>query len=113
MWLPATAMPRSPRRAVSPYQPQAASEMLRVCRLGGKIGLANWTPEGFIGRLFKTLGKYVPPAPGVESPARWGTKAHLDTLFGSKGSVAAESKNFVFRYKSPEHWLEIFRASML
>ncbi|MDP2377203.1 MAG: SAM-dependent methyltransferase, partial [Reyranella sp.] len=81
-----------------------------VCRPGGKIGLANWTPESFIGQLFKTIGKYVPPAPGVKSPALWGTKAHLETLFGPKAAVAAESRHFVFRYKSPNHWLEIFRG---
>ena len=94
----------------TPNQQQAANEMIRVCRPGGKIGLANWTPEGFIGRLFKTIGKYVPPAPGMKSPALWGTKAHLDNLFGAKGTVAAESKNFAFRYKSPKHWLEVFRG---
>jgi ubiquinone/menaquinone biosynthesis C-methylase UbiE len=93
----------------APNQQQAASEMLRVCRPGGKIGLANWTPESFIGRLFKTMGTYVPPAPGVKSPALWGNKAHLDTLFGPKAAVAATSRHFVFRYKSPQHWLEIFR----
>ena len=94
----------------TPNQEQAAKEMLRVCRPGGKIGLANWTPESFIGQLFKTIGKYVPPAPGVKSPALWGTKAHLETLFGTKAAVAAESRHFVFRYKSPNHWLEIFRG---
>jgi ubiquinone/menaquinone biosynthesis C-methylase UbiE len=93
----------------TPNQQQAANELMRVCRPGGKIGMANWTPEGFVGRLFKIIGKYVPPAPGVKSPALWGTKAHLDTLFGSKAAVAAESKTFVFRYKSPAHWVEIFR----
>jgi ubiquinone/menaquinone biosynthesis C-methylase UbiE len=93
----------------TPNQEQAANELIRVCRAGGKIGMANWTPESFIGKLFKTIGKYVPPAPGMKSPALWGSKAHLDTLFGSKAAVAAESKNFVFRYKSPKHWVEIFR----
>jgi len=93
----------------TPDQHKAAAELARVCRPGGKIGLANWTPEGFIGQLFKTIGKYVPPAPGVKSPALWGARAHLDTLFGAIGSVAAESKTFAFRYKSPAHWVEVFR----
>lgn len=94
----------------TPNQEQAASELLRVCRPGGKIGLANWTPEGFIGTLFRTIGKYVPPAPGVKSPALWGTKAHVDALFGAKATVAVEQKNFVFRYRSPKHWVETFRG---
>ena len=94
----------------TPNQEQAASELLRVCRPGGKIGLANWTPEGFIGTLFRTIGKYVPPAPGVKSPALWGTKAHLHGLFGAKATVAAEQKNFAFRYGSPKHWVETFRG---
>ena len=93
----------------TPNQQQAASELVRVCRPGGKIGLANWTPESFIGGLFKTIGKYVPPAPGVQSPALWGRKTHLDGLFGTQATVAAESKNFVFRFKSPQHWVEVFR----
>ena len=93
----------------TPNQQQAANELARVCRPGGKIGMANWTPEGFIGQLFKTIGKYVPPAPGMKSPALWGNKAHLDALFGPTVTVTALSKNFVFRYKSPQHWVEIFR----
>jgi ubiquinone/menaquinone biosynthesis C-methylase UbiE len=93
----------------TPNQDTAARELLRVCRPGGKIGLANWTPESFIGQMFKVLGKYVPPVAGVAPPSLWGTKARLDTLFGSQAAVAAESRNFVFRYKSPAHWLEIFR----
>jgi ubiquinone/menaquinone biosynthesis C-methylase UbiE len=94
----------------TPNQVQAASELIRVCRPGGKIGMANWTPDSFIGNLFKTIGKYVPPAPGMSSPALWGNKAHLDTLFGSKATVAAESKSFVFRYRSPDHWVDVFRS---
>jgi SAM-dependent methyltransferase len=94
----------------TPNQQQAASEMIRVCRPGGKIGLANWTPEGFIGRLFKTICKYVPPAPGVKSPALWGTEAHLDTLFGAKATIGVRGRTFVLRYRSPKHWLEIFRG---
>src|SRR5580698_6089267 len=92
----------------TPDQEQAARELLRVCRPGGKIGLANWTPDGFIGQLFKTIGKHVPPAPGVRSPALWGSKAHLATLFGTGGSVAVTERQFVFRYRSPKHWLEVF-----
>ncbi len=80
----------------TPNHEQAANELIRVCRPGGKIGMANWTPQGFIGQLFKTIGKYVPPAPGVKSPALWGTRAHLDTLFGSKATVAVESKRLCF-----------------
>jgi len=94
----------------TPNQEQAAAEMLRVCRKDGRIGLANWTPDGFIGQLFKTIGKHVPPAPGVKSPALWGTKARLDTLFGNGATVATESRTFAFRYKSPNHWLEVFRG---
>ena len=93
----------------TPNQDKAARELLRVCRPGGKIGLANWTPESFIGQMFRVLGKYVPPVAGVAPPSLWGTKARLDTLFGSQAAVVAESRNFVFRYKSPTHWLEIFR----
>ena len=94
----------------TPNQQQAANELARVTRPGGKIGLANWTPEGFIGQLFKTIGKYVPPAPGMKSPAMWGNRAHLDVLFGAKGTVAAETKTFTFRYRSPQHWLDVFRT---
>ena len=94
----------------TPNQELAASELMRVCRKGGKIGMANWTPESFIGQLFKAIGKFVPPAPGVRSPALWGTRAHLEMLFGPNAIVAAESKNFVFRYKSPKHWVDIFRT---
>ncbi|HZY55721.1 MAG TPA: class I SAM-dependent methyltransferase [Reyranella sp.] len=92
----------------TPNQEQAARELLRVCRPGGKIGLANWTPEGFIGQLFKTIGKHVPPAPGVRSPALWGNKAHLASLFSPNASIRANERQFVFRYRSPEHWLEVF-----
>jgi SAM-dependent methyltransferase len=93
----------------APDHGKAASELVRVCRRGGRIGLANWTPESFIGRLFKLVGQYVPPAPGVRSPALWGTKTYLKDLVGGEASVTAESRTFVFRYRSPEHWVEIFR----
>jgi SAM-dependent methyltransferase len=90
---------------------RAAGELLRVCKPGGKIGLANWTPDSFIGQLFKTIGRYVPPAPGVQSPASWGTRARIDELFG-KGAARIEcsSRQFTFRYLSPGHWIEVFRT---
>jgi ubiquinone/menaquinone biosynthesis C-methylase UbiE len=94
----------------TPDQERAASELARVCRIGGKIGLANWTPESFVGRMFRTIGKYVPPAPGVKSPALWGDKAHLEKLFGTKGLVTTTQRFFVFRYRSPAHCLGIFRS---
>ena len=92
----------------TPDQQQAARELLRVCRPGGKIGLANWTPDSFIGQLFKTIGKHVPPPAGVKSPALWGSKPHLDGLFGSQATIAATQRQFTFRYRSPAHWLEVF-----
>ena len=95
----------------TPNQDKAASELARVCRPGGKIGLANWTPESFIGQVFKTIGKYIPPAPGVRSPALWGTKARLGELFGSSANeVRTTSREFTFRYSSPAHWIEVFRT---
>jgi ubiquinone/menaquinone biosynthesis C-methylase UbiE len=94
----------------TPDQDRAAAEMLRVCKRGGKIGLANWTPEGFIGQVFKTIGKYVPPMPGAKSPALWGTRARIEELFGSHATIQTAQRNFVFRYRSPEHWLEIFKT---
>ncbi len=94
----------------TPDQDKAASELLRVCKHGGKIGLANWTPEGFIGQLFKTLGKYLPPPAGTKSPALWGTDARIGEMFGpAAASVNAERRHFAFRYRSPEHFLDVFK----
>lgn len=95
----------------TPDQEKAAAELARVCRPGGKIGLANWTPESFIGQLFKTIGRYVPPPAGVKSPALWGTRARLEELFGrSAREIRTTSRHFTFRYRSPEHWIEVFRT---
>jgi SAM-dependent methyltransferase len=95
----------------TPNQDKAASELARVCKPGGKIGLANWTPESSIGQLFKTIGKYVPPAPGVKSPGLWGTKARLHELFGNTAlEIRATDREFTFRYHSATHWIEVFRT---
>jgi SAM-dependent methyltransferase len=95
----------------TPDQDRAAAELARVCKRGGKIGLANWTPEGFIGQVFKTLGKYLPPPAGARSPALWGTEARLKEMFGASSSaIRAERRNFVFRYRSPEHFLDVFKS---
>lgn len=95
----------------TPNQEKAAAEMLRVCRPGGRIGLANWTPESFVGGMFKCIGRYLPPPKGLKSPALWGTREHLDVLFGDGArEIQATEKAFTFRYRSPQHFLEIFRA---
>ncbi|MBR1091084.1 class I SAM-dependent methyltransferase [Bradyrhizobium manausense] len=95
----------------SPNQDRTAAQMVRVTRPGGKIGLANWTPEGFIGQLFKTIGKHLPPPQGVKSPAVWGTRSFLDASFGDSASaIATTPRHFVFRYRSAEHFLDVFRT---
>jgi ubiquinone/menaquinone biosynthesis C-methylase UbiE len=87
-----------------------AREMLRVVRSGGRIGLANWTPEGFIGQLFKVIGTYIPAPAGLKSPALWGTEPHIVELFGTQAAdIRTVRKNFNFRYRSAAHWIQIFR----
>ncbi len=95
----------------TPDQDKAAAEMVRTCKPGGRIGLANWTPTSLVGELFKLIGKYLPPAAGVKSPALWGTEARLHELFGERiDSISIERKYFVFRYHNVGHWLEVFRT---
>ena len=95
----------------TPDQAKAASELARVCKPGGKIGLANWTPASFVGEMFKVIGRYIPPAPGVKPPSLWGTEERLRELFGSRiASLQAPRRNFIFRYRSPKHWLDTFRT---
>ncbi|HEY2619369.1 MAG TPA: methyltransferase domain-containing protein [Acetobacteraceae bacterium] len=95
----------------TPDQDRAAAEMIRVCRRGGKIGLANWTPDGFIGQMFKTIGQHVPPPPEARPPALWGTRTRIEELFGHHAApIKCVRRDFVFRYRSAEHWLDVFRA---
>lgn len=93
----------------TPNQEKAASEMVRVVKMGGRIGLANWTPEGFIGQLFRTIGKHVPPPAGIKSPALWGTEPRLAELFPGQ-KLQTSKQMFNFRYKSISHWLDIFKS---
>ena len=95
----------------TPNQDRAAAELLRVCKSGGQIGLANWTPEGFIGQVFKTLGKYLPPPAGAKSP-RCGERARVSPKCSVPlaTSIKTESRHFNFRYRSAEHFLDVFKT---
>ena len=96
--------------ALAPHQERVAKELLRVCRPGGRIGLACWTPDGFVGQLHRLIAQYAPPAKGEKSPMLWGTRAHLGSMFGPGNVVVVQNRQFAFRARSPEHWLEIFAA---
>ncbi|MCF1504644.1 methyltransferase domain-containing protein [Afifella sp. H1R] len=93
----------------SPDQEKAAREMRRVVRRGGRIGLANWTPDGFIGRLFKVIGRHVPPPAGLRSPSLWGTEERLAELFPAC-RITVKPRIYTFRYRSAEHWVDVFRT---
>ncbi len=93
-----------------PRQEMAAGELLRVCRSGGRIGLSNWTPDGFIGQMLKTVGEHVPPPPGIKPPPLWGTEERLRELFGEgTSSIEATRRTFVFRYPSVEFYVGLLR----
>jgi ubiquinone/menaquinone biosynthesis C-methylase UbiE len=94
----------------APDHRQVAREMLRVLRPGGRLGMANWTPEGFIGRLFKVIGAHVPPPAGLASPALWGTESHVVEMLGAQADqMQCTRRQFNFRYRSPAHWVQVFR----
>ena len=95
----------------APNQDRAASEILRVVKPGGRIGLANWTPDGFIGRLFELMSAHVPPPPGLRSPVEWGAEPRLVELFGPHATgIRTTRRTYTFRYRSAEHWIEVFRT---
>ena len=95
----------------APNHVKTAQELVRVCRPGGRIGLANWTPRGFIGQLFAVVGRHVPPPPAVVPPSRWGTEDHLESLFRASASeITVTPRTFAFRYRSPAHWIDVFRT---
>jgi SAM-dependent methyltransferase len=95
----------------APNPQRVTAELVRVCRPGGRIGMANWTPEGFIGQVFKTIGRHVPPPAGVPSPSLWGSRSRINELFdGSAHSIVTETRQFNFRYRSASHMLEVFRG---
>ena len=95
----------------APDHAKTASELARVCRPGGRIGLANWTPEGFIGQMFKVLGRHVPPPAGVQPPSLWGVESHLQSLFGERAAAIANTPRiFNFRYRSAAHFIDVFRT---
>ena len=93
----------------TPDHMRAAGELNRVCRPGGRIGLVSWTPTGLLGQLFRLIGQYVPPAPGTQSPLLWGTEAHVEELFPEAATIDHTTRAFTFRYRSPEHFIDVFR----
>lgn len=96
----------------APDQSRAASELVRVVRAGGRIALASWTPQGFIGDLFGVVGSFLPPPPaGVASAMSWGTEPTIAELFGAHASeISCVRRLFMFRYASPEHFVTMFRT---
>jgi len=92
----------------APDQQQTAAELLRVCRPGGRIGMVNWTPDSYVGELFRTIGRYVPPPPGLQPPVRWGDPDRLRELFGTEATISAPRRSFRWRFPSPGHQVEFF-----
>ncbi len=95
----------------APDHEKAASELVRVTKPGGTIAIVAWTPDGFLGELFRTTAKHVPPPAGVQSPLLWGTEAHLRELFGdSVASLEVEERTFTYRFRTAEDFVTLFRT---
>jgi ubiquinone/menaquinone biosynthesis C-methylase UbiE len=95
----------------APDHERAAAELLRVCRPGGLIANVSWTPAGYLGEMFRTMGTHVPPPADVRSPLLWGTEAHLLELFADRlASLETTERTFTWRYESPEAFVDEFRT---
>jgi SAM-dependent methyltransferase len=93
----------------APRPEKAAQELLRVCRRGGRIGMGNWTPDGFWGQTFGLVARYLPPAPALRPPTEWGTEQRLSELFGDAiSSMRSTKRSALFRYRSSAHWIQVF-----
>jgi ubiquinone/menaquinone biosynthesis C-methylase UbiE len=95
----------------SPDQEQAARELLRVCRPSGRIGLANWTPDGFVGEMLRIVGRRVPPPAGLRPATRWGTEVGMRELFGDEvAALEMNRRDFVFHFVTAQQFLDLFRT---
>jgi SAM-dependent methyltransferase len=94
----------------APDQERTAAELLRVCRPGGRIGMVNWVPDGYVGELFRTIGRYLPPPPGLRPPVLWGSEERLRELFGPEVTISAPRRTFLWRFPSAEHQAEFFAS---
>jgi SAM-dependent methyltransferase len=92
----------------APDQEQAARELLRVVRPGGRIGMVNWTPDSYVGELFRAIGRHLPPPPGVRPPTEWGSEERLRELFGPDVTISAPRRSFRWRFPSAEHQADFF-----
>ena len=92
----------------APDQERTAAELLRVCRPGGRIGMVNWTPDSYVGELFRAIGRHLPPPPGLRPPVQWGSEERLRELFGPEVTVSAPRRSFLWRFPSAEHQVEFF-----
>ena len=94
----------------APDQERTAAELLRVCRPGGRIGMVNWTPDSYVGELFRAIGRHLPPPPGLRPPVQWGSEERLRELFGPEVTISAPRRSFLWRFPSAEHQAEFFGA---